>query len=311
MENRIILRDFRYEYSVGRNNIEAYKEEYYNSLNDFLKEYEDNTEDLFLYYLIPEWDDLMIEFKSAVDSIKNNDVEVFYFIRNRIHPDGLTDKEDSEEVKSIIDKLEITESEELKLSLYKQLEEIWRQESEEEEKSSITSNFPNWREVENEELEKKDCIKLLSRNIATGFLFIDFLKKRQKEIQLQQTVMFDLRSNEEITSTVFEFENNFDHVQAKIVFNYFKAELVDKNYLPLEDLHKYLIMAFQNKIFPNEKFLLKGNVTIGIIRNIFYRYYTEIAQDKFGKKNEYCQLLGEYFNGFDTAKIAKNFNKQY
>ncbi|GIQ57714.1 hypothetical protein Flavo103_08500 [Flavobacterium collinsii] len=309
MENRITLRNFGYEYSVGRNTIKAYKEEYYNSLHDFLSEYEDNTEDLFLNYLIPEWDDLLIEFKNAVDSIKNNDTEVFYFIRNRIHPDGLPEKEDSEEVKSIINKLEVTESEELKLSLYKQLEEIWRKESEEEEKSSMTSNFFNWREVENEELEKKDCIKLLNRNIATGFLFIDFLKKRQKEIQIQQSVIFDLRSKEEITSTVFEFRNNFDHVQSKTVFNYFKAELVDKNYLSLEDLHKYLIIAFQNKIVPNERFVLKGNFTIGIIRNIFYKYYTEIAQDKFGKKNEYCQLLGEYFNGFDTAKIKRNFNK--
>jgi hypothetical protein len=310
MENRIILRNFRYEYLVGRNNIEAYKEEYYNSLCDFLNEYEDNTEDLFLYYLIPEWDDLLIEFKNAVDSIKNNDTEVFYFIRNRIHPDGLTDKEDSEEVKSIIDKLEITESEELKLSLYKKLEEIWRKESE-EEKCSITSNFHNWGEVENEELEKKDCIRLLGRNIATGFLFIDFLKKRQKEIQLQKSVISDLSSNEEITSTVFEFKNNFDHVKSKIVYNYFKAELVDKNYLSLEDLHKYLIMAFQNEIVPNERFVLKGKFNIGIIRSIFYKYYSEIAQDKFGKKDEYCQLLGEYFNGFDTAKIKGNFNKQY
>jgi hypothetical protein len=98
-------------------------------------------------------------------------------------------------------------------------------------------------------------------------------------------------------------------VPSKIVFNYFKTELVDKNYLSLDDLHKYLFVAFDNKTIPVEKFLLKGKFTIGKIRNIFYRYYTEIAQDKHGLKLEYCRLLGEYFNGFDTDKTMNNFNK--
>jgi hypothetical protein len=110
-------------------------------------------------------------------------------------------------------------------------------------------------------------------------------------------------------SKPFCFTNNFDHVQKEKVYNYFKTELVDKNFLSLDDLHKYLIIAFQDKTPLAERFIFSGNISIGIIRNIFYRYYTEIAQDKHGLKGKYCQLLGEYFNGFDTAKIKRNFNK--
>ncbi|MEZ7504756.1 hypothetical protein [Flavobacterium sp. Arc2] len=107
----------------------------------------------------------------------------------------------------------------------------------------------------------------------------------------------------------FSYDNNFDHVPKEKVYNYFKTELVDKNHLSLDHLHEYLIMAFQEKKPPNEKLKLRGSLGIGIIKNIFYRYYDEIAQDKHGLKYNYCQLLGEYFNGFDTDKLSRNFDK--
>lgn len=103
------------------------------------------------------------------------------------------------------------------------------------------------------------------------------------------------------------FINEFDHVPTEKVYNYFKVELVDTNYLSLDDLDKYLIKAFQEKIKPAEKFAFKGNFSIGIIVNIFYRYYKDIMQDRHGSKDEYCRLLGEYFNGFDTDKVKGNF----
>ena len=119
----------------------------------------------------------------------------------------------------------------------------------------------------------------------------------------------DLLSQQLDNSKSFCFINNFDHVQNERVLSYFKTELVDRNYLTLEVLHKYLIIAFEEKTAPVEKFVINGKFTIGIIRNIFYRYYADIAQDKHGLKNNYCELLGEYFNGFDTDKIKRNFNK--
>jgi hypothetical protein len=103
------------------------------------------------------------------------------------------------------------------------------------------------------------------------------------------------------------FINEFDHVPTEKVYNYFKVELVDTNYLSLDDLDKYLIKAFQEKIKPAEKFVFKGDFSIGIIVNIFYRYYKDIMQDRHGSKDEYCRLLGEYFNGFDTDKVNGNF----
>lgn len=147
---------------------------------------------------------------------------------------------------------------------------------------------------------------------ASGVVYeTDLMAKKNPNLfyDTDKTEVLDLSITTSSKSTAFEFENNFDHVPSKIVFNYFKKELVDKNYLSLDDLHKYLLAAFEDKKAPVDKFVLKGRFSIGIIRNIFYRYYTEIAQDKHGLKDKYCQLLGEYFNGFDTAKIKSNFNK--
>lgn len=132
--------------------------------------------------------------------------------------------------------------------------------------------------------------------------FNDTTKPQQNEVDKRETL--SLKENES-----FSFANNFDHIQKERVYNYFKAELVDKNYLSLHDLQRYLITAFQEKTLPEEKFKLKGDYNKGIVTNIFYRYYNEIAQDKHGLKRKYCQLLGEYFNGFETKKVIGNFNK--
>lgn len=114
-----------------------------------------------------------------------------------------------------------------------------------------------------------------------------------------------------VSAPEFEFKNNFDHVPPKKVCDYFKRELVDTGYLSLEDLETYLIVAFQDKTVPAERFTITYNKspTPTKIKKIFYKYYEEIAQDKHGKMKYYCGLLGEYFNGFNTDKISRNFNK--
>lgn len=186
MKNIIPLSNFEYSNSVGRITFKTYKEQYFSSLNKFLNEYEDNTEAFYLYCLIPEWEEVMSEMRGYASAIKSDDNEVFYYIRNRIDPSGLPDIEDSSEVKLIMGKLAITEDEDERKTLYCELAEVWRKEEEEEQKEDEENwRFPNWREVENKELEKSDCIKLLNRNLATCFLFIDFLKKREKEIQTE------------------------------------------------------------------------------------------------------------------------------
>lgn len=162
------------------------------------------------------------------------------------------------------------------------------------------------------DIEKLPSLYLIQEVITNIKTSIDFEKVKfitgNNEIETIGQIKFDVNPAVK-DSKPFSFQNNFDHVQNDRVYNYFKTELVDKNYLSLEDLHKYLIKAFQEKTLIAERFLLNGNTSIGIIRNIFYRYYSEIAKDKHGVKDKYCQLLGEYFSGFDTAKIKRNFNK--
>jgi hypothetical protein len=142
-------------------------------------------------------------------------------------------------------------------------------------------------------------------NYAFYFKLNDLLADVRNRIELLKAGE-DVKSNKS-SLPLFEFENKFDHVPPKRVYDYFKKELVDTSYLSLEDLQKYLIMAFQDETFPTEKFEIKGKHTTSIIRTIFVKYYNEIAQDKHGLKLRYCKLLGEFFLGFDTIKLQNNF----
>ena len=172
--------------------------------------------------------------------------------------------------------------------------------------------YKGWIDYRIEQIKEQDSLLIYT----LYFKYKDLLEEVRNEINPpQQTAepeafqQQESDTSETLAVVKTPFVNNFDHVPKEKVCNYFKIELVDKNYLSIDDLHKYLIIAFQEKTIPAEKFTLKGSFTVGIIRNIFYRYYSEIAQDKHGLKNSYCQLLGEYFNGFDTAKLSRNFNK--
>lgn len=154
------------------------------------------------------------------------------------------------------------------------------------------------------------------RLIKTFSLILQFLSEQEilyNKTQSKKSVPLTLTpiNLKEPTDPTPFVKNNFDHVPIKNVYDYFKKELVDTNYLSLEDLEKYLVMAFQNKNVSAERFTItyKKSPTPTKIKKIFYKYYNEIAQDKHGKMKDYCGLLGEYFNGFDTGKISRNFNR--
>jgi hypothetical protein len=137
---------------------------------------------------------------------------------------------------------------------------------------------------------------------------IKYLKNKKEVVRKpQRPETFDSPSIETYEKTPFKFENNFDHVPPKKVYDYFKKELVDTNYLSLKDLQLYLTLAFQEKKVPDERFKIQGKYTIAVVRSIFVKYYNELAQDKHNLKKEYCELLGEYFNGFSTKKLINNF----
>jgi len=105
------------------------------------------------------------------------------------------------------------------------------------------------------------------------------------------------------------FINNFDNVEEQKVFDYFKENLVMKKYILEDDLIKYLKAAFEEKKPPSTLFNFnKVNTKKDIVR-VFYKYYKVIALKPHGKQINYIQLLGDYFNGFETDVIKSNFNK--
>ncbi|MFV0573130.1 MAG: hypothetical protein ACK5M1_11950 [Xanthomarina gelatinilytica] len=108
----------------------------------------------------------------------------------------------------------------------------------------------------------------------------------------------------------FKFENNFDQVEPNRIYAYFNVSLVEKGYLSKEDLESYLILAFQDKIPPKEKFTFT-NLHIEKIRTIFYTYYKDFATNTHTKKKLYASLLGDFFNSFTTQKVMNNFADGY
>ncbi|WP_055445538.1 hypothetical protein [Lacinutrix himadriensis] len=149
-------------------------------------------------------------------------------------------------------------------------------------------------------VKKKHYLKIIKQFIKEELKFLKEDFKYSSQIVGQP-------ENDEIT---FSFVNNFDKVEPVEVYNYFKKSLVDKGYLSLDDLKKYLIMAFENKELPKSKFTF-SNLHIEKVRTIFYTYFKDIAINTHGKKEIYADLLGGYFNSFTTKKVMNNFADGY
>jgi hypothetical protein len=106
-----------------------------------------------------------------------------------------------------------------------------------------------------------------------------------------------------------QFDNNFDNVDPVEIYNHFKAELVDKRHLTLNELNKYLKAAFEQKKTPATLFKLKHRPSKQRIYKIFYVYYLDIAQKKHGQKKQYVALLCDFFEGFDTNTTSSNWSR--
>jgi len=107
------------------------------------------------------------------------------------------------------------------------------------------------------------------------------------------------------------FTNNFDNVAPASIYNHFKAGLVDKGYLTVEELNEYLKAAFELKTAPKTLFTLKHTPTKQKIYTVFYTYFTEIAAKPHNRQIEYVELLGNYFAGYDTQIIKSNWARGY
>lgn len=135
--------------------------------------------------------------------------------------------------------------------------------------------------------------------------------------QIAGTMIFDPQAENMISRFIADtetedpnpFKNNFDDVPESKLFDYFIKNLVDKKYLSEESLTLYLKQAFELKAPPSKRFSFDNMPTQDKIRKIFYEYYKTTAGKPNGKKRAYVELLGEYFNGFDSDKIDTNFSK--
>jgi len=105
----------------------------------------------------------------------------------------------------------------------------------------------------------------------------------------------------------FTFKNKFDSVPENKVIEYFKAELVDTNYLSEKDLHDFIKLAFELEKKPENRFRLSTIEYVTDIYDVFYYYYKEIACKPPKRQNKYVDLLGVYFEGFNSNTIKTNW----
>ena len=117
----------------------------------------------------------------------------------------------------------------------------------------------------------------------------------------------DLSKTSGVEQTLFI--NKFDSVKESRVVEYFKENLVDKKYITEQVLNEYLKTAFEKKEKPKQRFSFDKNPTQGQIKKVFYNYYKVVAGKPYGKQQQYVELLGDYFSGFNTQNLITNFSK--
>jgi hypothetical protein len=105
------------------------------------------------------------------------------------------------------------------------------------------------------------------------------------------------------------FKNNFDYIKPTEIYKHFKAGLVEKGYLTIQELNEYLKAAFELKTIPETLFKIKDAPNKAAIEAVFYRYYKNVAGKIHGKQNQYAALLGNYFEGYKTTTVSSNFSK--
>ena len=107
------------------------------------------------------------------------------------------------------------------------------------------------------------------------------------------------------------FTNNFDNIKPTEIYNHFKAGLVEKGYLTEQELNEYLKAAFELKTKPKTLFKLKHTPTKQKIYTVFYIYYKDVSGKKHEQQTRYAELLGNYFEGYNTEIIKTNWARDY
>jgi len=142
----------------------------------------------------------------------------------------------------------------------------------------------------------KEYIKILEQKL-------ELLKATKEQKPPQQ-------DTSETQKEDFTFENNFDNIESKDVYEHFKAGLVDNQYIDEKTLRKFLNTAFNNyedSNPPKNKIKMKNTSNaIGVIIRVFHEYYNKQLTKK-EKKEKYVKLLTDYFTDFKYERVHRNF----
>mgnify|MGYP006076802309 CR=1 FL=1 len=107
----------------------------------------------------------------------------------------------------------------------------------------------------------------------------------------------------------FQFENNFNSEDIGKVYQHFKRGLVDKGYCEINDLEKFIKVAFED-----EKPLVNKVKLIGEykreIKNLFHSFYKESQYHKGKCASLYGRLLSENFDGYKLNELITNWSKK-
>lgn len=122
--------------------------------------------------------------------------------------------------------------------------------------------------------------------------YIDFLQHFNGNLDLELTF----------------FENKFDDIDKKLIYKHFSDNLVNTGYIENSILKKFLVMAFDTKVKPEEKFDFVNNPSKQSIRKIFNDYENKISKRKI-KHRSYVELLSNYFNGYNYENTNNNWNR--
>lgn len=107
------------------------------------------------------------------------------------------------------------------------------------------------------------------------------------------------------------FKNNFDNISPVEIYKHFKAGLVDKKCLTEIELIRYLKAAFELKTIPETLFKIRDAQSKEKIYLVFYIYYINVAGKPHYKQQQYVELLGNYFEGFNNETIKTNWARGY
>lgn len=103
-------------------------------------------------------------------------------------------------------------------------------------------------------------------------------------------------------------QNKFDDVEPSKVYQHFK-QLVDNKYITNENFNLFLSTVFeQNKTLTTKIEIIKPN-SKQRVQKIFYSYFEKFAQNKYGTKQTYIDLLCNNFTGFNSKTLSTNFAK--